>query len=255
VLLARDRDGSVVVDIRAAVTESGSGDVLVVFVHGVLDRGRSFDRIADALASECRVLQYDRRGYGALAGVTTPVGVDVHMADLVTVLDGRPAVVVGHSFGGVIAMGATVRAPELVAALVLYETSMAWVPGWDDEIMQGVFASDDPETAALRVMLGDRYDSLSDDDRTRRRVDAAAFVAEERSVRTAIPPFDVAEIRAPVVYGRSSPQVMPVIVDHLTNRVAQLEVVTLSGAGHQAHRSDPEAFADLVRRGVARARS
>jgi pimeloyl-ACP methyl ester carboxylesterase len=233
------------------VTESGSGDVLVVFVHGVLDRGRSFDRVANALSSECRVLRYDRRGYGASSGAT-PVGVDEHVADLVTVLDGRRAVVVGHSFGGVPAMGAAVRAPELVAALVIYETSLAWVPGWDDEIMQGVFASHDPEGAALRVMLGDRYDALSDDDRARRRVDAAAFVAEERSVRHGTPPFDPADIRAPVVYGRSSPEVMPVVVDHLVSRLPRLEVVTVPGAGHQAHRSDPEAFAGLVRRGVAR---
>jgi pimeloyl-ACP methyl ester carboxylesterase len=237
-----------------AVTESGSGNVLVVFVHGVLDRGRSFDRIADALSTECRLLQYDRRGYGASAGTTTPVGVDEHVDDLVTVLDGRRAVVVGHSFGGVPAMGAAVRAPELVAALVLYETSLAWVPGWDDEIMQGVFVSDDPERAALRVMLGDRYDALSDEDRARRRVDAAAFVAEEWSVRQGPPPFDPADIRAPVVYGRSSPEVMPVVVDHLASRLPQLEVMTLPGAGHLAHRSDPEAFAGLVRRGVARVR-
>src|SRR5215510_7043817 len=42
------------------VTEVGSGDALVVFVHGVLDRGRSFDRVADVLAPECRLRCYDR---------------------------------------------------------------------------------------------------------------------------------------------------------------------------------------------------
>ena len=64
--------------------------------------------------------------------------------------------VVGHSFGGVTAMGAAVRAPQLVDSLVLYETSVAWVPGWDDTVMQGVFAADDPEGAALQLMLGAR---------------------------------------------------------------------------------------------------
>ena len=235
------------------VTELGSGDALVVFVHGVLGRGRSFDRIADVLAPECRMLWYDRRGYGASAGVAAPVGIDVHVADLLTVLDGRRAVLVGHSFGGVIAMGVAVRAPESVGALVLYETSLAWVPGWDDSIMQGVFASDDPETAALRVMLGARYDAMGKEEQARRRVEASAFIAEEQSARRATPPFVVADIQAPVVYGRSDPAVMPVVVDYLCREVPEIDVVTLAGAGHHAHRTAPEAFAGLVRRGLDRA--
>ena len=101
-----------------------------------------------------------------------PVTIDGHIADLLDVLDGRRAVVVGHSFGGVTAMGAAARAPQSVAALVLYETSVAWVPGWDDGVMREVLGSDDPEAAGLRVMLGDRYDTLSDDERARRRIDA-----------------------------------------------------------------------------------
>jgi pimeloyl-ACP methyl ester carboxylesterase len=165
-----------------AVTESGTGDALVVFVHGVLDRGRSFARVAESFAAECRMVTYDRRGYGASAkAAETSVGVDRHIADLVDVLDGRPAVVVGHSFGGVTAMGAAVRAPELVEALVLYETSMAWVPGWDDGVMRAVLASDDPEDAALRMMLGASYDDIRDEQRVRRRADARVFLAEERS--------------------------------------------------------------------------
>lgn len=232
------------------VHEAGSGEQLVVFVHGVLDRGGSFRRVIGELERDCRMAWYDRRGYGASAGVPVPVGVDRHIADLVAVLDGRRAVVVGHSFGGVTAMGAAARAPELITALVLYETSMAWVQGWDDDVMEGVLGSDDPEDAALRLMLGDRYDAMDGDERRRRRRDAAVFLAEERSVRTGAAPYDVGAIRAPVVYGRSGPEVMPAVVEHLRWRVAKLEVITVPGAGHHAHRSAPGAFAGLVRRGV-----
>jgi pimeloyl-ACP methyl ester carboxylesterase len=150
------------------VTELGSGDTLVAFVHGVLGSGRSFDRVADLLG----------------------------------VLDGRRAAVVGHSFGGVTALGAAARAPELVAALVLCETGAAWVPAWDDGVMRDVLGDEDPEGAGLRVMLGDRYDTMSDDERVRRRVDASAFIAEETSVRTGTPPFAVADIQAPLVYAK-----------------------------------------------------
>lgn len=233
------------------VTEVGSGDDLVVFVHGVLGRGISFDRVANHLVSECRMLWYDRRGYGQSTGLGEPVGVDRHIADLISVLDGRRAVVVGHSFGGVTAMGAAVEAPELVGALVVYETSTAWAPAWDDTVMQGIFGAEDPETAALRLMLGDRYDSLNDVDRAHRRREATAFLAEEQSVRGGPAPFNVAELHMPVVYGRSDDRVMPVVVDHLQRDVQDFEIVTIPGAGHHAHRTDPEAFAALVRRGLA----
>ena len=132
-------------------------------------------------------------------------------------------------------------------AVVAYETSMAWVPGWDDTVMQGIFAHADPADAGLRMMLGDRVDSLSDDERARRRGDAEAFLGEERSVRGGAPPYDVAELRVPLVYGRSHDGVMPVVVEHLRQHVAQLDVVTIAGAGHHADRTAPAAFAGLVR--------
>ena len=88
-------------------------------------------------------------------------------------------------------------------------------------------------------MLGGRYEVLSDDERARRRIDAAAFIAEEASVRTGTPPFAVADIQAPVVYGRSDGQVMPIVVDFLRSQVPSMEVVTLPGAGHHAHRTAP----------------
>jgi len=217
----------------------------------VLDRGRAFARVGDVLARDCRMLWYDRRGYGASAGADgAPTGIAGHVADLVAVLDGEPAVLVGHSFGGVTAMGAAVAAPELVDVLVLYETSMAWVPGWDDGIMQDVLADEHAEAAGLRMMLGDLYNGMSPDEQARRLVDATAFIAEERSVRTGVPPFDVAGIRSPVLYGTSDQRVMPVVLEHLSHAVPQLEVVTLPGAGHHAHRTDPEAFAGLVRRAL-----
>ena len=103
-------------------------------------------------------------------------------------------------------------------------------------------------------MLGDRYDAMSDDERARRRVDASAFIAEEASVRTGTPPFAVADIEAPLVYGRSDARVMPDVIDSLRSQLPRMEVVTLPGAGHHAHRTAPEAFAGLVRRGLEHAR-
>jgi pimeloyl-ACP methyl ester carboxylesterase len=238
-----------------AVTESGAGEALVVLVHGVLDRGRSFSRVAGILAPRCRVAWYDRRGYGACADAPgVPVDVNAHVEDLLTVLDGRRAVVVGHSFGGVIAAGAAVRAPELVEALVLYESVMAWAPGWDDQRMRQLLWGAEPEDDGLRMMLGGKYDAMSETQRARLLPQARAFIQEERSTRAAVPPYDVAGLQVPVVYGFSEVFPVSAMRQHLRTMVRDVEFVTIPGGGHFAHREAPESFAGLIRRGLARAR-
>ncbi len=236
------------------VVEVGEGEREVVFVHGVLDRGRSFERVAHVLAAECRMRWYDRRGYGsALDATGVPLGVDGHAADLVEVLGNRPAVVVGHSFGGVSVLLAALRAPELVRAVVLYETGMAWLPGWDDRVLSRLLGGEDPEGAGVRLMFGERYDQMDPDERRRRRREARAFVAEERSVRTGTPPLDVADLERPLVFGHGGQPPFLSVADHLRTVVRDVEVMVIPGAGHNAHRTRPAAFADLVRKGIARA--
>jgi pimeloyl-ACP methyl ester carboxylesterase len=238
------------------VTEVGHGERLVLFVHGALGSGRSFDRVASLLDEEATMLLYDRRGYGTNAAAATdgPVGVDQHIADAIELLDGRRAVVIGHSFGGVTALGVGARAPELVDAIGLYETSLAWSPGWDDTVMSGILASDDPVDSGLILMLGERYAQMDAAERSRRRIDGAAFAAEERSIRLGPPLYDVSAVTAPVVLGRSDDSVMPSVVDFLARELPELELRELPGSGHHAHRSDPEGFAALVRRALELAR-
>ncbi len=240
---------------RLQIAEMGHGAPLVVFVHGVLDRGRSFDRVARLLDRECRMVWYDRRGYGdSVDAPGAPVGVGSHVEDLLEVLDGRRAVVVGHSFGGVSALGAALRAPEVVEALVLYETGMAWVPGWDDRFLRSLLWGEDPEGDGARLMFGDRFEQMTPEERAFRLREARAFVTEERSVRTDAEPFDVGALEQPLVFGHSETYPFVVVADHLRQVVRRVEVVELPGAGHNAHRSQPGPFADLVRRGIFLAR-
>jgi pimeloyl-ACP methyl ester carboxylesterase len=236
------------------VTESGSGSQRVVFVHGVFDGGRSFERVASVLEDECRTLRYDRRGYGAAVDAEgAPVGIEGHIDDLIQVLDGEPAVVVGHSFGGVTVLGAALRAPKLVQAVVLYETGIAWAPEWDDTPMQRLLGGEDPEGEGLRKLFPRLYESMSDDARSRLRREARAFVTEERSVRTGRPPYDIAGLTAPLVVGSSGTDRFAAMSDHLRRVHGDVDTVVIPDGGHNAHRTAPEAFADLVRRGISHA--
>ena len=45
-------------------------------------------------------------------------------------LDGRRALVFGHSYGGNVALAAAARHPELVVAVAVYETPLSWLDWW-----------------------------------------------------------------------------------------------------------------------------
>jgi pimeloyl-ACP methyl ester carboxylesterase len=157
----------------------------------------------------------------------------------------------GHSFGGVAALGAAVRAPDLVDAVVVYETSIAWAPGWDDDGMSAIYSAADPEDAALALMLGDAYARMDDGERAWRRIEARAFLAEERSVRAGVP-YDVGRITAPVVYGHGDEIVMPEVIEFLAANIDRFEIERIPGASHHAHRTHPDDVAQLVRTALAR---
>jgi pimeloyl-ACP methyl ester carboxylesterase len=252
---ARERGSRVTIKTELKVTERGSGETLVVFVHGVLDRGRSFDQVVERLESDCRMLTYDRRGYGDSRDVQeAAVGVPEHVDDLLAILAGRPAVVVGHSFGGNIVLNAAVRAPEIVPAVALYETVVPWAAGWDDKVMLGVLTSEHPEQDALRLMLGDRYEAMDPEAKARRHLQAQAFLEEERSMRFGPPLFDVSAIRTPLVYGKSDEPTLMAMAHYLQREIPGTQVVTLPNGDHHAHRTDPDGFADLVRQAIGLAR-
>lgn len=82
--------------------------------------------IVPAVAERTRCVVYDRAGIGRSPRADGPRNLS-HLADdlidLLEHLGSRPAIVVGHSWGGPIARLATARRPDLVAGLVLIDQS------------------------------------------------------------------------------------------------------------------------------------
>lgn len=140
----RYQDGIRVVERRG----SDADNPFVVLVHGVLDSARTLERLFDLLP-EYDLMTYDRRGFGrsefAADGARS---LDAHADDLLTLLDGRPAVVVGHSMGGNVAICATRRDRSPVVAASGYEVHAPWVPEWSATTQAGVLeiaADPDPD--------------------------------------------------------------------------------------------------------------
>ncbi len=108
--------------VELAYEERGSGDPLVL-VHGTGPQIEFWEPAFDDLSARHRVIAYDRRGYGR--SKHRPVrDYQRHVADAIELIErvvGGPAVVVGHSSGGNVALALATERPDLVRALVLAE--------------------------------------------------------------------------------------------------------------------------------------
>lgn len=240
-----------------AVASGGSGrGPRVVLVHGGMDRGTAFLKATRHLR-DVRWTVYDRRGYGRSLGAGVPPGVDGHVEDLAAVIGHEPAVVVGHSLGGTIALTAAARHPGLVRAVVTYEAPLLWMPWWPRRgaAEEGAIEDDPPEVAAERFMrrvVGDRvWEQLPERTRAQRRAEGAALTAEMASLRVG-PPFRWADVVAPVVVGigGGADEVRTRAAELLVAELPEAELAVVPDAPHGAHLARPEAFAALVRRGV-----
>lgn len=87
------------------------------------------DSFADQPAlSSYRLIRYHRRGYAGSSRTAGPVSLADQAADLAGLLrylDVRCAHVVGHSYGGLIALQLALDCPELVSSLVAHGTRVA----------------------------------------------------------------------------------------------------------------------------------
>jgi pimeloyl-ACP methyl ester carboxylesterase len=235
------------------------GAPLVVYVHGAMDRAASFIR-AVRRQPAVDAVRYDRRGYGRSTGVGVAATLDDQVDDLLAVLDGVPAVVIGHSLGGVIALAAAQREPDLVRSVGAFEAPL-WTHEHADADEQRDRADSearaDPATAAerfMRRMIGDEaWAALPESTRSTRRAEGLALVNDLAAVRATGATLLDLPIVAPVVagYGTASSARHRGSARLLHERTPGSEVVVVDGAGHDAHRTHPEAFAAFVDRAVA----
>lgn len=106
--------------------ESGHGDPVVVLDAAAAEPGSlAWAGIMSLVAARTRVVAYDRAGIGDSDPVTPPLTLDGQLADLTAVIraagGGKPVVIAGHSWGGLLAQLAALDHPALVSGLVLLD--------------------------------------------------------------------------------------------------------------------------------------
>jgi pimeloyl-ACP methyl ester carboxylesterase len=112
----------------------GEGEPALALCHGFSGNAHDFSSVVPALAERRRVVAMDHRGHGRSTklGRLEGYALDVLAEDVVRVLDaaGGPVHLLGHSMGGRLVLRVALERPDLVASLILMDTS-AW--GFVDE--------------------------------------------------------------------------------------------------------------------------
>jgi pimeloyl-ACP methyl ester carboxylesterase len=220
------------------------GAPVVLLIHGLTDSVESFAGMVEELTPDYTVITYDRRGWGRSRDDVPATSLADHAQDALDTLAGRRATIVGHSYGGVVAMMAAVLRPDLVASLAIFEPTVPFTDWWPDydEMME--------RSAGLKDMFQRWNEGQGRRTPEERESDAASMARDFSFVAHA--PFDFADITVPCLVGGS---VDTTPWDYQSaERLSELlhaDIVRFDDAGHTVHRTHAQDFAEFARRAVA----
>jgi pimeloyl-ACP methyl ester carboxylesterase len=172
---------------------------------------------------------------------------------------GGGVVAVGHSFGGVIVQAAALARPARFAAIGAFEPPMPWLGFRRSETVEWPPLDVDPAVEVegfFRRMMGDAaWERLNEAAKDDKRADGPALLQDLVAIRTIS--FDPTELVVPVTYGVGGVRSIQHHRDaaaHLLATVPGASLRTIADAGHGAHVSHPDQFAELVAEVQHRAR-
>lgn len=222
----------------------------VVLIHGSLDRSAGMARLARLLNPQCRVLRYDRRGYARSWPHLGPFGVDAQVEDLRSLVGDRPVVLIGHSYGGNVALAASVAMGAQVTGVSVFETPFSWMEWWPSTTAGAATVAVSPEDAAeafMKRLVGESvWQSLPQRTKDARRREGTALQSELGWLRQH-EPWRAEDITVPLVCGRGTrgsahhERAMRWLAEQTGGTFVEIE-----GAGHGAPNSHPAEFVELL---------
>lgn len=238
---------------------------VAVLIHATLSTSDQLMGLARRLTSRFRVLLVDRRGSGASSMADPrPVPVARHADDVVAVLDALGidrALVVGHSFGGVVALRVAADHPGRCAGVIAWEppylavaderlrTAMAVMA---DEVVRA-YAADGPEAAARRFLSAvsgdDAWERLHPRQREAIARQGGGALADVAMPGLTVDGLERIEVATTIATGDASDAFYAPIADALAATIGPNATrAHLAGLAHMAPITDAAIIADLVLR-------
>ncbi|WP_412077291.1 alpha/beta fold hydrolase [Streptomyces xanthophaeus] len=241
---------------RLAYTDFGGPGAPLLALHGHFQDGRTFERLAREVGPRWRVITLDQRGHGESdrAGEYTREGYVADAAAVLEQLGLGPAVVLGHSLGGVTAYQLAARRPDLVRAVVVedigavVEGDLSFALGWPRRAAtrEGFLAGTGSSAPYLEGSVREYADGWG-------AACAVEDVVDSQRGLNGDHWGDWLAVRSPtlLVRGDRSGVLSAEHAREMTLRRAGVRLVELP-AGHAVHVGDAEGFGAAVRGFLAR---
>lgn len=251
-----------------------------LLLHGFLDIGRSWSRVAEVLSAKFRVIAPDLRGHGDSdwIGAGGYYHFPDYLADVDSLVDieapNQTVAVVGHSMGGTIAsLWAGVR-PQRCRRLALleglgpplYERDLAtrvqeWIDAWrraqpritktlaDLDAAAARLRHHDPQVSAAWALQLATWSTRSGDDGLRWKHDPLHLTVGPTPFRRELANALWQRITCPVLLVDGERSTFRLPDGESAARAAcfrDVRATQLAAAGHMMHRHQPEALAELL---------
>ena len=241
-------------DLSLTYLERGSGPTIIL-IHGSVSDYREWQKQIGPLAQHYRVVAYSRRFHwpNARPGKDADARVERQVDDLaalVRTLGSTPSHIIGHSFGGAVALNFALRYPELVRTLVLIEPAVSSVladtPENREATKEGqairaklkeAFDSGDAQrivrTYAEHVAPGE-FDKATTEFREMLTANVQAFQLDFTSPRPVLSCDDAQRVSVPVLVlsGDRSPLGLQRISEATANCIPKARLIKIRGATH-----------------------
>jgi non-heme chloroperoxidase len=248
--------------VRMEYVEHGPSDgVPVVFLHGVTDSWRSFERVLPLLPPTIRAFAVSQRGHGDSSRPASGYRFTDLSDDLLAFMEAMRvprAIIVGHSMGSSVAQRFVVDHPDRVSGVVLMGAFSNFDdPGFGEFVASSIVPLTDPiapafarewqQSTLAQQMAPDHFETVvAETVKVPSRVWREAF---DGFLKTADFTNELASVSVPtlLMWGDRDTYAQRAAQDRLLTAIPRAQLVTYEGFGHALHWEDPARITnDLV---------